>query len=212
MSRSLKKSKKYHFLYKIINIITQKYYIGMHSTNNLDDGYMGSGTRLRYSINKYGKENHTMEILEFFSTREELCKREEEMITITEVTEKNCMNMKIGGQYSSGMLGKKHSIETREKMSIKGKGRIFSDAHKLALKESRKKQTFTDETLKKKSDSMKGNKNGLGYKPTDESNKARSLKVKGRKQETIICPYCQATGGISAMKRHHFENCKNNKT
>jgi len=47
---------KYHFLYKTTNLINNKYYYGMHSTYKLDDGYLGSGNRLRYSIRKYGKE------------------------------------------------------------------------------------------------------------------------------------------------------------
>lgn len=30
----------------------------------------------------------------------------------------------------------------------------------------------------------------------------------GRKQKIVICPYCDKEGGISAMKHHHFDNCK----
>lgn len=67
-----RKAKKYHFIYKTTNNLNGKYYIGMHSTNNLDDGYLGSGRRLRYSLNKYGNENHTREILEFKNSRDEL--------------------------------------------------------------------------------------------------------------------------------------------
>jgi hypothetical protein len=38
-------------------MLNNKYYIGMHSTNNLEDGYIGSGDRIRRSLKKYGKEN-----------------------------------------------------------------------------------------------------------------------------------------------------------
>jgi hypothetical protein len=53
MSNSIK-SKKFHFIYKTTNLLNNKFYIGMHSTSNLKDGYLGSGTHLRYAIRKYG--------------------------------------------------------------------------------------------------------------------------------------------------------------
>ena len=64
-----RKEKTYHFIYKTTNLLNGKYYIGMHSTFNLEDGYMGSGKRLKRSLNKYGKENHKVEILEFVDNR-----------------------------------------------------------------------------------------------------------------------------------------------
>ena len=37
-------------------MLNGKYYVGKHSTNNLNDGYIGSCDRLRKSVKKYGKE------------------------------------------------------------------------------------------------------------------------------------------------------------
>ena len=93
-----RKQKTIHYLYKTICVITGKYYIGMHSTNNLNDGYMGSGKRLRYSIRKYGVENHVKEILEFFNTGEELAKNEKEIVTLNEIEKEKCLNLKVGGE------------------------------------------------------------------------------------------------------------------
>lgn len=31
---------------------------------------------------------------------------------------------------------------------------------------------------------------------------------KGYKQPSVACPHCKKVGGISNMKRHHFDNCK----
>ena len=92
-----KADKKYHFLYKTTNLLSGRYYLGMHSTNDLDDGYLGSGAQLRKAIRKYGKENFKREIIEFCSSREELHKKEELLITLNEVRDKECMNMKVGG-------------------------------------------------------------------------------------------------------------------
>jgi hypothetical protein len=90
--------KKYHFIYKTINMLSGRYYIGMHSTDNLNDGYLGSGTYLKRSINKHGKENHSIEILEFLNSRQELAAREKEIVSLQEIAKKECMNLKVGGQ------------------------------------------------------------------------------------------------------------------
>lgn len=78
-------------------MVTGRYYIGMHSTSNLEDGYLGSGKRLRYSIRKYGKENHKIEILEFFDTRELLVEAEKKKITLEILGDIMCMNLMSGG-------------------------------------------------------------------------------------------------------------------
>lgn len=93
-----RKPKKYHFIYKTTNLINNKFYVGMHSTNNLEDGYFGSGKIIRYSVNKHGIENHQVEILEFFSSREALKKREAEVVNEELLADPLCMNLKFGGE------------------------------------------------------------------------------------------------------------------
>lgn len=41
-----------------------------------------------------------------------------------------------------------------------------------------------------------------------KSKKGKIAWNKGKKSKTIICPYCLKEGGISNMKRWHFNNCK----
>ena len=93
-----RKEKKYHFIYKTTNLLNGKYYIGMHSTDNLNDGYMGSGKRLRYSINKHGKDNHVVEALEFFEDRKKLIAKEKEIVTLNEIAKEKCLNLCVGGE------------------------------------------------------------------------------------------------------------------
>jgi len=101
-----RKAKKYHFIYKTTNLLTGKYYIGMHSTDDLEDGYLGSGKRLRYSVRKYGKKNHQREILEFVDTREDLKAREKEVVSLDEIAKEDCMNLKEGGD--GGFVSEEH--------------------------------------------------------------------------------------------------------
>ena len=58
--------KKYHIIYKTTNIINNKVYIGYHGTNEIEDGYLGSGYDLKQAFKKYGKSNFQREVLFIF--------------------------------------------------------------------------------------------------------------------------------------------------
>ena len=70
----------------------------MHSTDNLEDSYVGSGKRLWFSLNYHGKENHVNEVLEFLPDRKSLSKREEEIVNSDLIKEDLCMNLIPGGE------------------------------------------------------------------------------------------------------------------
>ena len=70
----------------------------MHSTNNIEDGYIGSGSRLRNSIRAHGKNSHEMKILEFFENREDLSEREKEIVNEEILKDPLCMNLVKGGE------------------------------------------------------------------------------------------------------------------
>jgi hypothetical protein len=72
------------YIYKIINKINGKWYIG--KTNGQDPSYMGSGKILKQAYKKYGKENFEKVILETCSTEEELNLREIQWINSTNAT------------------------------------------------------------------------------------------------------------------------------
>ena len=119
---NLNKSKKYHFIYKTTNLKNGKFYVGMHSTNNLNDGYLGSGKRLKRSIKKYGKENFKIEYLEFFDSRELLVEREKQLVNEELLKDTNCMNLMNGG--GGGFI----STENQRIRSIAG-----GNVHKFRL-------------------------------------------------------------------------------
>ena len=111
-----REGKKYHYIYKTTCNINSRFYIGLHSTNNLKDGYMGSGTNLRNSIKKYGKENHSVDVLEFLPNRQALKIRERELINDNTIDESLCMNLVVGGGAHSE-LKLEHSESTKDKIS-----------------------------------------------------------------------------------------------
>lgn len=72
---------KYHYVYQTKNLINGKTYIGRHSTNDVRDGYMGSGKMLQRAFKKYGKNNFVITILSFFDTYEEAVEEEKFLVT-----------------------------------------------------------------------------------------------------------------------------------
>jgi len=53
--------KVYHIVYKTVNILNNKFYIGVHKSTKLMDEYLGSGKWIGRSIKKYGRENFIRE-------------------------------------------------------------------------------------------------------------------------------------------------------
>lgn len=79
----------YLFIYKTTHI-NGKYYIGRHQTDNLDDGYLGSGTWVK-SIKD--KTTLSREIIVEATSFDELCSLEEHHISI-HYADPRCMNFK----------------------------------------------------------------------------------------------------------------------
>lgn len=90
--------KHIHYVYKTTNLITGRYYIGKHSTYYFEDGYLGSGKRLRYEIDKYGRENFKKEILEFCDSKESVAELERRIVGEEQLKDPLCINLKIGGE------------------------------------------------------------------------------------------------------------------
>jgi hypothetical protein len=150
----------------------------MHKTSNLQDGYLGSGKILKRSLNKHGKENHTFEILEYLDDLESLIKKEREIVNETLLSDKMCMNLKIGGM--GGFAGE----ENRIKAQAAG-GRAMS----AKAKEAFINKLLIDEKFKEKISSIHsvahaGEKNGFyGKTHTDEHREKMRNVMKKHKGE-----------------------------
>lgn len=105
--------KIYHTVYKITNHITKKYYIGAHTTSNLDDGYMGSGVYLKRAQLKYGIENFSKEVLHICDSEEEMFQQEKNLVEVGERT----YNVMEGGCGGWSYARSKITKETHKKVS-----------------------------------------------------------------------------------------------
>ena len=161
MQNQRPESRKFHVLYKTTCSITGKYYIGMHSTNNIDDGYLGSGQLLWKSIKKYGKDSHKFEVLELLQSRQELAEKEKQMITEEMLGDKLCMNLRMGG--TGNYPGKPTSEETRAKLSKASKAAIRTPEWRANISKAHKGKKSTPEQVENHRKAM------TGFKWSDEA-------------------------------------------
>lgn len=147
-------------IYRIINRINGKTYIGQHKYKSVNDNYFGSGKALRLSMRKYGHENFEKEILvSKIPDRYHADIAEKKYIQLERKRGKGEYNILDGGEGFTGH----HNKTTCEKISrslygnqrAKGKnlgnqnakGNVLSDATKTRMGLSRIGNTNNGITL-----------------------------------------------------------------
>lgn len=92
--------KKHNLVYKMQNTLNGRYYIGVHVTDDVNDGYLGSGKIIRRAILDHGVSAFKKEILFDFPTEKEAYAKERELVTEETILPKNPMsyNVKPGGE------------------------------------------------------------------------------------------------------------------
>ena len=117
------------------------------------------------------------------------------------------------GEEKSKLIGKKisesnkgqhyHSEEHKQNLSIKMMGNDYGKHQKDETKEMKRK-LFIEKNPGK-------NKTEITKKRISESKKGKPNKLKGVEQKKIKCPLCGKEGGVTIMKRWHFDKCKKKK-
>jgi hypothetical protein len=187
-----------YIVYKTTNTVNNKYYIGVHRTNNINDGYLGCGhyrgrklreqldTRLYRAFRKYGDNMFTTEVLYKFDNETDAFKKEKELI---DITDKSCYNDKpggIGGFHPDTNKGRILSESERKKLSESAKER----SKKLLLQTNLLKEHVKNRIGKTyaeiygeekgKEISIKRSKSLTGRKLSDEHKRKMSLNRKGK--------------------------------
>lgn len=88
----------FYLIYQITNLTNGKIYIGKHKTNNIDDGYMGSGIIICRAIKKYGIENFKKEILFCFDNEDAMNQKEKEIVNEDFLKREDVYNLSEGGK------------------------------------------------------------------------------------------------------------------
>lgn len=133
-------------VYKITNKINNKVYIGITSKGisarwkeHLYNAEHDCPFKLHRALRKYGKENFSIELIDFCNSWEELTEKEKYYIAQYRSTEDEFgYNLTEGGD---GTFGRKHSEETKEKIRQKAIGREVDEETRQKLSEAGKVRT-----------------------------------------------------------------------
>lgn len=135
----------YYYIYKITctkGSFKDKFYFGQHTTNNLDDGYKGSGKKLQNYYKTY-PDDYIKEIICFCDNKDDLGKAEYDIIH-PYLGDTMCLNIVEGGKQSTWNKGLRncYSNTTIKKMSLYRlgkepaiKGKHLSEQTKQLLKQ-----------------------------------------------------------------------------
>ena len=103
------------YVYKIVERSTGRYYLGKHCCSNmlnpLNDGYFGSGKKIKQLVKKYGKKAFLKEIIQTFDSEKDALQLEYNLIN-EHKSDPLCLSIASGG---SGDSSQKKKIRARKK-------------------------------------------------------------------------------------------------
>lgn len=146
----------YGYIYRTTNLINNRKYIGQHAKGEFDRFYYGSGKILLKAVDKYGKNNFKVEVLDWAGSKEELDQKEIWWIDFLDAANSNMFyNILIGGSslgkgklhpcYNKPLDEKRKKLltsynfnrvftqETRDKISRANSDFVLSEEHKQKL-------------------------------------------------------------------------------
>lgn len=209
-------------IYKTVNLLDGKVYIGKNSTSNVN--YLGSGRYFKNAIKKYGKENFKKEILEVCLTKEQLDEREIYWIHFY-----NSQNPDIGYNIQPGGEGGdtysnlpfeqleqiKHKISVGVKKSIvegrlkmpdtrKEKNGMWGKTHTEEVKNNLR-QRLQGKTLEEIHGEKKGSVLREKFKVL---NSGKNNPCWGKTPKKLECEFCKKIIDVRNLNRWHGTKCK----
>lgn len=162
-------------IYAITNTENNKVYIGRASNfkkrwashKSLLRCGEHTNQHLQCAWSKYGEKSFKFEILEYLDSQEELHLAEQFWVDI--YREEGRVLYNYGLVAKSHMLGRKHSKESRRKMSESHIGHSTSEETRRKISNAAKGRVLSGETCCKISRANRGNTSALGCKHNEES-------------------------------------------
>lgn len=174
---------------------------------------MGSSLLVKSDIKEYGLENFKKEILFIFDNRDEMVKKEKEIVNREFVIREDTYNQKLGGD-GFGPIGLKLTEEHKQKLSIKATGRRHTEETKCIIRAKRKLQIFSVETRAK----FTARNNARKYTPHTQATKdAISIANKGKTKPPRSQSHCENISKAKTGKKtgpqtqQHKDNIKKGK-
>lgn len=215
---------EHNIVYKMINKLNGKYYIGQHVTINPLDEYSGSGYLITKAIHKYKLSSFIKEILFDFDNFEEMNEKEKELVPLSSCYPKDPMSYNLMEGGHCGRL----TEETKKKISESKKGeknpqhktngRINPAKGKTILERFHNDKTKYDAWRKSNSEGHKGvnsgEKNGMYGKniwemldPVTRKNaieKSRQKRIGQKRTSEQKKRIREGRIGKNTGKNHHF--------
>ena len=178
----------FFYLYQITNLVNNKIYIGVHSTKDIDDGYMGSGVNIQSAVKKYGINNFKKDILHTFDNADDMYAKEKELVTEVFLLREDTYNLRVGGTGGFDFINK-NNLNGFYNTEIARKGRQSTNA----LLKVRYGEQW------KKIISKNGNK-ALQKKREDDPNFNQIMIEHGRRNIKIASQYANTPRAIQNKK------------
>ena len=201
-------NKKYHYLYQVTHKESGRIYIGIHSTDNLNDRYFACGVHeaseksdaewakinhefenpnhIVNALQKYGRKAFEREILEFRDTREEILKLEAVYVDEEFVVSSLTFNQRSGGEGSffsdetRALISKNNSMHRSEvRQKVSKAGKErWTDEMKSELSENN--PMYRQENIEK----LAG-KNSVWYGRSHSEETKKKISDKRKEQEKV---------------------------
>jgi len=155
----------FYYLYQITNIVNNKIYVGVHKTEDMNDGYMGSGKVIKQAIEKYGIDNFRKNILETFEDSKSMYAREKEIVTNDFIMREDVYNLRRGGFGGFDFINSNPELFLTEKRLNSLMSQQEALKHwKIKYNNDENFRKKTQETLEKATEiRKKNNPNGTWY-------------------------------------------------